>query len=93
MKIEFQYLAKGANRPDNMTLSDAGYLVEAGEPIPSKGDCIMIEICNPFEKRGNIGHFKVVSRHFMYSPSGHQQKHMIIVVSDADDAPENNYRE
>ncbi|ENX07670.1 MULTISPECIES: hypothetical protein [Acinetobacter] len=93
MKVEFQYLAKGADRPDNITLSDAGYLIEQGEPIPSKGDCIMIEICSPIDKRGNFGHFKVIARHFMYSSSGHQQKHMIIVVTDADDTPENNYRE
>lgn len=93
MKIEFQYLADDADRPDNVTLSDAGYLVEQGEPIPSIGDCIMIEICHPLEKKGSFGHFKVVARHFMYLSSGHQQKHMIIVVMDTDETPENNYRE
>lgn len=93
MRIEFQYLPQGAARPDNMTLSDAGYLVEQGEPTPSIGDCITIEICSPPDKRGSFGHFKVIARHFMYLPSGHQQKHMIIVVTDADDTPENNYRE
>ena len=93
MKIEFQYLAKGADRPDSVTLSDAGYLVEQGEPTPFIGDCIMLEICSPLDKKGNFGHFKVVARHFMYSTSGHQQKDMVIVVTDADDTPENNYRE
>ena len=93
MKIEFQYLAKGADRPDSVTLSDAGYLVEQGEPTPFIGDCIMLEICSPLDKKGNFGHFKVVARHFRYSPSGHQQKDMVIVVTDADDTPENNYRE
>ena len=93
MKIEFQYLAKGADRPDSVTLSDAGHLVEQGEPTPFIGDCIMLEICSPLDKKGTFGHSKVAARHFLYTPTGQQQKDMVIVVTDADDTPENNYRE
>lgn len=92
MKIEFQYLAKGASKPDNVTLIDSGYTVESGEPIPNIGDCISAEICFPLEKKGFVGHFKVVARHFFYHGNS-QNRHMIMIVEDVEDLPQNNFRE
>ena len=92
MNIEFQYLAKGADKPDSVTLADFGYKVDTGEPILAIGDCVSIEICFPAEKKGHIGHYKVVSRHFFYHGCK-QSKSMILIVTDTEESPQNNFRE
>jgi len=93
MRIQYQYLKEDGNNPDTITLSDALHKIESGEPIPSKGDFVMLQYTNPEEKRDCYGHFEIIARHFFYNPDGSQQDNSIFIVKDAPDLPETKFRE
>ena len=93
MRIRYQYLKENSSKPDTITLSDALHKIESGEPIPSKGDFVMLQYTNPEEKRGNYGHFEIIARHFFYDIDGRQQDDSIFIVKDAPDLPETRFRE
>lgn len=93
MRIQYQYLKEGSSKPDTITLSDVHHKIESGEPIPSRGDFVMLQYTSPEEKRECYGHFEIVSRHFFYTPDGNQQDDSIFIVKDAPDLPDTRFRE
>lgn len=93
MRIQYQYLKEGGDKPDTITLSDVFHSIASGEPIPSTGDFVMLQYTSPEEKRECYGHFEIIARHFFYSPDGNQQDTSIFIVKDVPDLPETNFRE
>jgi hypothetical protein len=93
MRIEYQYLKKGSSKPDTITLSDVPHVIKPGEPIPSKGDFVLLQYTSPKEKLEHFGHFEITARHFFYNPDGSQQDYAIFIVEDAPDLPETRFRE
>ena len=92
MRIEFQYLESHAQKPDNITITDVPFKVDEKFEIPQRGDYVMLPISYPENQRGNVKHFEVVARHFFYT-NDNPQDYMIIIVKDAPELPEMNFRE
>ena len=93
MRIQYQYLKEDGSKPDTITLSDVHHKIESGEPIPSKGDFVILQYTYPEEKRECYGHFEIIARHFFYDIYGSQQDDAIFIVKDAPDLPETRFRE
>lgn len=67
MMLVFQHYAKGASRPDDITLSHVPTPIESEAAVPSVGDIITMQVCWPDEKRGQVGWFKVIGRTYAYT--------------------------
>ena len=93
MRIQYQYLKEGGSKPDTITLSDVLHNIKSGEPIPLKGDFVMLQYTAPEEKLECYRHFEIISRHFFYTSDGSQQDDAIFIVKDALDLPETRFRE
>ncbi len=65
--ITFQYLAPGASRPDDITLTDVHSILEANSFIPAPGDIVTMAVCCPESERGKLRSFKVLARNFVYA--------------------------
>ena len=66
--------------------------------LPQKGDYVLLEKFLPKEEKGNTQSYLVVARHFFYSSillkkPQQQQDYMIVIVTDAPNLPEVNFRE
>jgi len=92
MRIEFQYLKNNAEKPDNITITDVPFKVDEKFEIPQRGDYVMLPISSPKNLEGNRKHFEVIAKHFFYTEK-EQLDHIIIIVKDAPELPEMNFRE
>jgi hypothetical protein len=67
--ITFQYLAPGASRPDDVTLTDVKTELGPGAQVPAVGDIVTLQRASPRspdEQHGSWRSFKGVGRNFAY---------------------------
>ncbi len=92
MKVTFHYLKPGANIPEAVTFSDAGFDFK-DKPIPNIGDHVVLPYIDK-QGRSNFTMKKVISRRFWVNndqANDEVQDEVTMVVTDPDTGPETDF--
>jgi len=90
VQMTFQYLPPGAKVPDELTIADTFYELQAGDAVPNIGDIVTMLVKLPTAgRRPDMRSLKVVARNFFYAHSGETGElarcQIYIIVADPDE--------